>query len=1137
MVTALCLGMAAPVVAQQTVVAAPHGGVRDADADALLARRVTLRVKHAPLRDAINTVAAQANVSIGYALELVDVQKRFVTLNATQQPLGAVLTELLTGTNLRVVVTGADAIALQSSETEVAAQGDGRVTGVVTDAAAKRPIADAAVTVDSGKSVKTRENGSFTIPAVSAGLHRVTVRAIGYRVYTTPVTVRTGATETLAIMLTPSATTLTDVVTTATGERRRYEVGNSIATINADSVVKTALIRNVSDLLQARVPGVIVQNANGMVGAPSKIRIRGINSLVLNNDPIVILDGVRLNAQATDGFNQTNTGSTSMLPTLTGSGRQAAAPARLDDIDPNTIESIDVLRGPSASSLYGTDAANGVIVIKTKRGHAGAWRATVAGSSGWSFIPGQFGDMWWGFGRVGGFSTAQCTLTVGGQGNVSGGSCAQDSVRNFNYENNDDMRTMGTGTARGMNATLSGGSEALQQFFSLSTTSDVGMAKMSNAQTRLIERLWSSPAPSWMVHPNTQQEINGMSTTTFNVTPQANVAVTANGIYRNVLNGGSGISIPSGIGGGVSPGDTLSFLPSDQQRTRVASIAKRGVLTTNGSYAPRSWLSFAATIGGDYTVNTGASDLRAQDCTPAVQFVNSGTAACPSGHLALREETFIKTVNGSMHLSFSPWSWVRAQTSLGENYNHTDYYGLQVGNNFGQNCNLAFGTTLLTPTPVCLYPGSQMYQVNENRDESAKAGWYLEQSLTLFGVYATTGFRKDVASAFGSQTNKTPPSYPKIDVSYPISEQSFFPKQSLVSSLRLRVSYGQSGNAASQTGVLNQYTLQQEVIGDASSSTNVVYVQQLGNANLKPERGTEWEGGFDASFLENERLQVGMNLYRKYTRDAINYLTVPGSYGMETSSMFVNLGNVENRGVEWWGTIRLIDSRALGWDFNLKFSSNNNKLVHKSPSLPTLGFGNSRNVEGYPIYGYWATPVASYADKNGDGILQQNEIIFGTPKYAGSADPRGEVTYTNNIRLLNGALTFNATIHQVNGLTSLWGFGGLPRGAVDPTSSLAEQAGWLQANVNNGNYIGEVSSVRLNELSVTYNVPLKFAQRLLHVRSLGISAAGRNLGLWTNYIGKDPNISAGSGNGEMWYDDGTGVPQPRDVSLRFNLGL
>ena len=106
----------------------------------------------------------------------------------------------------------------------------------------------------------------------------------------------------------------------------------------------------------------------------SKIRLRGVNSLALNNDPIIILDGVRLNAQTTVAANQPNAGSAQMLSNdgLTGSG-STLAPSRLDDIDPNTIESIDVLRGPSASSLYGTDAANGVIVIKTRRGQPGSW--------------------------------------------------------------------------------------------------------------------------------------------------------------------------------------------------------------------------------------------------------------------------------------------------------------------------------------------------------------------------------------------------------------------------------------------------------------------------------------------------------------------------------------------------------------------------------------------------------------------------------------------------------------------------------------------------------------------------------------------------------------------------------------------
>jgi len=821
----------------------------------------------------------------------------------------------------------------------------------------------------------------------------------------------------------------------------------------------------------------------------------------------------------------------------------AVAPSRLDDIDPTTIESIDVLRGPSASSLYGTDAANGVIVIKTKRGHAGSWHADLSGDNGWSVMSGNFGDQWWGWGNIGQFYTGTCTLVMGGRANIADGSCVQDSVRNFNYENDPEMRTFGTGTSQTFGGSVSGGADRLQQFFSLRASNEIGAAKMSAAQQRLIARLWSAPAPSWMVHPNTSNTLDGTSRSTFQVARNADISFTANAIYRNVLNSGSGVSIPDPLGrGGASPSDTLSLLPSDGQRTRVTSAAKRGVVATTGTYSPWGWLAVNSTLGGDYTLRNDQSNLRAQDCTVLLQTIMTGTSACPSGHAVRNDETLIKTANVGAQLSFAPFPGIQLNTSIGEQYSHLNFSTLQVGNNAGNGCSLAFGTTLLTPAPICLSNSQQWYSVQEDRDEAAKAGWYIEQAVHAFGLYTTFGLRRDVASGFGGVVNKSPPNYPKFDFSYPLSEQPFFPKQSIVSSLRLRLAYGQSGNVTSQTAVLNQYTLEKQLFTGATVPSNLVHVTQLGNADLKPERGTEWEGGFDVSFLENERLRTEFNLYRKFTRDAINQLLLAGSYGMDTPVMYVNLGNVENRGIELTATGRILDTRPLGWELAVHWAKNTNKLVHKSPIMPE-GSGIFRNVEGYPLLGYWGVPVVSYADANHDGILEADEVVFGDAKFMGAPYPRGEVTYNNSVTLLNGTLRVNASVDQIIGVSNIrtvYMPGPYPRGAVDRTAPLAEQAAWIQANVDGSigaaTYIGEASSVRLNELSVTYTVPPALVQRLIRGRSLTLTLAGRNLALWTNYVGKDPNVST-NGNADIFLDDGTGVPQPRNLSLRFNLGL
>jgi len=1130
----IALGAGHASVAHAQVIATSR-----ADADL---PRVTVDINDVQLATALQLIARQVGLTPVYPDTLLPARTR-VTLHLRRVPVTDAFQQALQGTGLVAEIHTTGNVVIMRDRNLAAA---GIIVGRVTEAKSGRPIAGVSVTVKgTRRSVSTRDDGTYRLASVDTGMQAIVFQRLGYAPVTRPVHVVDGVTDTLFVALTSAATVLTDVVTTATGDRRRLEVGNDIGTIQADSIVPTTLIRNMSDLLQARVPGVVVSNASGLVGSPSKIRIRGVNSSTLNNDPIVILDGVRLNAQTTVAPNQTNTGSTSIIGPLGIAARPALAPSRLDDIDPNTIESIDVLRGPSASSLYGTDAANGVIVIKTKRGQAGNWHTDLSGDAGWSSIPGKMPDMWWGFGKIGLFQDGECLLVIGGHATVASGQCQQDSVRNFNYENDPQMTTLGTGTARSLGGTVSGGSTSLQQFFSLRATDNVGIAKMSDAQARLISRLWNAPAPSWMKRPNTEQDIDGSSRTTFHPASAWDLSLSASGIYRNVLNGGGGTSVPTSVGLGMSPSDTLGLLPSDQQRTRSTSIAKHGVASLDGTYRPLGWLSLTGTLGGDYTLRNDNGDLRAQDCTAALQLVQGDpTSSCPSGRTTRNDQVFVKTGNVGAELSFAPRSWLSLRTSIGENYNHTDFYSLQVGNNVASYCYLAFGTTLLTPGPVCYNPNTQQFSVSESQDQSATAGWYLEQGATLFGVYGTMGIRKDVSSGFGGQVNKTPPTYPKFDFSYPLSEQSFFPKQSWLTSLRLRLAYGQSGNVTSQTAVLNQYLLQQESFLSNGSTSPVIVLQAVGNPNLKPERGVEWEGGVDFSLFDNERIQTRFTMYRKYTRDQISNVVLPPSYGTESTTQYVNLGNVENRGTELSVIVKMLDTRPVAWDFTINASKTSNKLVHKASGASPYCGPYSQCAEGYPLFGFWGVPIASYADANHDGILEQSEIIFGPPAFMGAPYPKSELSYINDVSLFNGSLRVNANINQVNGQSVekfISGIGPNPRGAVDPTAPLAEQAAWIQANVtggpNNAVYLGQISYVRFNELSVTYNVPPRLLQRFLWSRSLGVTLAGRNLALWSHYLGGDPAVNTDSRMEEIFSDDGTGVPQPRNWTVRFNLGL
>ena len=240
----------------------------------------------------------------------------------------------------------------------------GSVTGRVTAVGTSEPLSDARILIVNTSRVATTDvEGQYTVRNVPAGTVDVRVLRVGYQEQKKTVQLSAGGSATADFTMSPAVILLPDIVTTATGDQRRVELGNAVTALgDINTKVETTPVTNIADLLVAKAPGVIVL-PGAMTGANATVRIRGLSSLATNgsgisNDPIYVIDGVRM-ASGTIGM---GTGGT------TGS--------MLNTLDPNEIEDIEIVKGPSAATLYGTDAANGVIVITTKKGHAGATRWT-----------------------------------------------------------------------------------------------------------------------------------------------------------------------------------------------------------------------------------------------------------------------------------------------------------------------------------------------------------------------------------------------------------------------------------------------------------------------------------------------------------------------------------------------------------------------------------------------------------------------------------------------------------------------------------------------------------------------------------------------------------------------------------------
>ncbi|MGH7127855.1 MAG: carboxypeptidase-like regulatory domain-containing protein, partial [Planctomycetaceae bacterium] len=243
---------------------------------------------------------------------------------------------------------------------DVAAQATGSVRGRVTQAGAVRPLVDVQVYVPgTGRGVLTDAEGNFLIENVPAGEHVVRAELIGFEAAEQPVTVAAGQTATVEIALSTAAIGLDEVVVTGTagGEQKRA-IGNVVSQVRATEVLDKAIVQNVQGLINGRAANVVIQPGTGMIGSGARVRIRGASSFSLSNEPLLYVDGVRVdNAQGVG-------------PTVQAFG--SGVISRMNDFNPEDIESIEIIKGPAAATLYGTEASNGVIQIITKKGRIGA---------------------------------------------------------------------------------------------------------------------------------------------------------------------------------------------------------------------------------------------------------------------------------------------------------------------------------------------------------------------------------------------------------------------------------------------------------------------------------------------------------------------------------------------------------------------------------------------------------------------------------------------------------------------------------------------------------------------------------------------------------------------------------------------
>jgi len=976
----------------------------------------------------------------------------------------------------------------------------GTISGKVTDAATALPVADARVVIAGTTfEAQTNKDGDYRLTNVKPGLTGVSVFRLGYKASRDSVMVVAGQTATLNIKMAQSVINLSEVVVTGTaGNQERKAQAALVASVKAADIIKDAPITSVANLLQSRVPGVALSSQSGSAGTATQIRIRGASSINLSNQPLLFIDGVRINEGQI------------------GSGQSGQQFDRMNDLNPEEIESIEVVKGPAAATLYGADASAGVIQIITKKGRAGSssFQQTLRLEAGSSELvnytpPDNYGAC-----------TAALVLPTS-TNPLCRGKTVGTLVNDNPLARVDAFRK---GESRVINWNARGGGQ--NYGYNLSYGSDNTSGTLPN---------------------NTYNRYNVRTNVNYVANSKLNVDVGLGLTQSNIDLPDNDNNIFGWLGGGLlgspltrndSPTGQLTQdgWYSGRHYNAINSIersllTKRVTTSITANYTPTTWFTNRVTGGMDYASDDQRSFFPKNDSLWYGGLTDGGSNA--SNARSAERYTF-------------------------------DYLGnMKKGWGADWETNLSFGLQVISSRNTVLNATGIGFVTNTNNSVGSAAtttggGGFTEQRqfgyLSQLQIgnqnkrFLQVGVRIDKNSSFGTAA----PAFvlPKIGGSWAISEEEFFnPLAGVVNTLRLRAAYGTTGRSPNPGDALTTLVAAPfNIIGSTSAGA---IPGNPGNGDLKPERGTEFEAGLDAGFFSN-RVSAELTYFKKQTKDLIIAKPVPPSLGF-SSNPLANIGSLENSGFELALNISALNTQNVRWDIRAGANTLHNELTSLGTVLPFPLGGVGRTIVGQQL----GVPVS----KRIENINTTTNVVTVSDTLApmGNLFPTLEWNFTNTVTLFKN-LRMSALLDAkrdfiVMNNTAFFRETQLVRSnlRLDPTVLSATErlrrygnptSGQPAFVTNKGNaatvndvrdaYLERGDFVRLREISATYTVPNSLAKRMGGVvEGASITLAMQNVKLWTDYSGPDPEVNAQTG--AFSREDFLTLPNARRSVLRFNF--
>ncbi len=1046
------------------------------------------------------------------------------------------------------------------------AAGTATIQGRVTDVSG-RPLESAQiVVVGTTLGAATNATGEYRITGVPARALELRTRLIGHAPVTRSVTTVAGETARVDFELRSSALQLDQVVVTGTGGAvETKKLGNTIAII---SPPENAPINNVSEALQGREPGLVGLPSSGMTGEGARIRIRGNASISQSNEPIILVDGIRINQAGGFGNNIS---------------RGGGSPSRLDDIDPSSIERIEVLKGAAAATLYGTEASNGVIQIFTKRGAEGrpVWSFGFEQSA--SQFPKDRLPVNAGFARTQGRADS---LSVFYGRTIQPFEVIERRVL-------DEIVTTGTGQT--YNGQVSGGTGTTRYFVSgryawengpltnrlqnfdlpaedaarrAQATANIEFQPRDNL--RISTR--SSYTSAYQETPSNSNDITGFVSQGYLAKPENANCIRAvqldpsKAASQGVLSPG----VCDGPGNPYGNGAFATIREGAQLRTR------QDVQRFIGSFEGQLQLPNNFTLTGLTGVDITAQRSSAQ--RPFGNAVDNQIAAAPNGSRTIDNLNDRQiTVDGKARWTRSLSERLAMTLDAGVQgfFARTVNTGVSADNFPGPGLEVVSAGTVLT------YPETFLSTVN--------GGVFGQAQFEINDwIFPTIGGRYDYSSAFGEQAPGV--FYPKISLSVVPSDRSWYQSSgvaNIIPTLRLRGAIGRSGR---QPGAFDQFTTFGPIAIANPGTANGLIPVNLGNPNLAPEVSTETELGFEAG-LAGDRVGISATAWNR----VVNDLLVPVQYapsGGFLPTQLTNVGQMKARGLELSLNVTALSRPNLQIDMFANGAYLWQKITDLGGAAPikvSAGGVRYRNFlrEGYAPGALFGGAIIqpcgmrpsgkTYACLDGDQVpydfnrdgtpdsrAQALAHLANVPRLGNSAgvaalnpiqldqtdDPNndpldnylgkpipdwsggfgGTVTFFRNWRL-NTLFEYRAGNFTVTNLTSAFRNSlsialnsretaqvdsRLQNPATSPEQRLDDALLWaneLKAlspyDGLNQNESGDF--IRWRELGLTYNATSALASRI-GAADLGITFAVRNLALFTKYSGTDPEANqAGRG--------------------------